>query len=132
VRVSENPSFEELLASVQTLRARDASDDEVAGWLKPRTVDFGESLSVFAAAYALDKRVAMDRLKATATWQRATTRFLILEPSGTARGEFHSINGRTYSVGDVLKLPGGACRVLAVDSADDPRFTAQLHVAPVE
>src|SRR4051812_7460039 len=126
--VENDANLERLVARVRTLEAEGAADDEIAAWLNDRTVGFGESLSVLALAQGLERRAAADRLRATATWQRTITRFRIVEPRDVVRGELESINGRTYSVGDVLKLPGGPCRVLSVDPTEDRRLTAQLLI----
>jgi hypothetical protein len=125
--VENDANFERLVVGVRTLEAEGATEDEVATWLKDRTADFGESGAVLAHARAMTKADAFDELRATDTWRRVETRFEIVS-GGEFRGEYHSVNGRTFVVGDELKLPGGPCRVLAVDTPEDPRITARLVV----
>jgi hypothetical protein len=125
--VGSNANAERLLAGVRTLEAGGATDDEIAAWLKDRTVDFGESGKALARARGVTKAAAFDTLRATDTWRRVETRFEIVSGGGL-HGEYHSVNGRTFVVGDELKLPDGPCRVLAVDTPDDARITARLVV----
>jgi hypothetical protein len=121
-----------LVAGARSLDDQGTSDEEVATWLKGRTADFGESGKVLAHARGITRGDAFASLRATDTWQRVETRFQIVDSEGEFRGEYQSVNGRTFSIRDVLKLPGGPCRVLAVDTSDDPRITARLIVELLE
>src|SRR4051794_27554577 len=102
----ESREFQALAEAVQTLDSQGRSDEEVATWLKARTADFGESGKVLADARGITKAEAFDELKATDTWRRVETRFEIL-CGGEYHGEYRSVNGRTFAVGDELKIPDG-------------------------
>lgn len=117
-----------LVAEVRLFDLQGHTDDEIASWLKARTADFGESVAVLARAREVSSADAMASLKATDTWQRVETRFHIFGTNGEYDGELRSPNGKTFSVGGDLKLPGGTCRVLAVDASDSPSITARLSV----
>ena len=140
----DKAQIETLAATVRELDARGSTDDEVAQWLKQHTADFGESGTVLAFARGISKTDAYGALKATATWQRTTTRHRLRLVDGTPFGELHSPNGRTYTVGDHINLPnspeppyaskpgrGTVWRVVAVDSVGDPGFLATLTVEAV-
>lgn len=123
----ESLEFRGLVEGVRTLDSQGKSDEEVATWLKARTADFGGSGKVLAHARGITKAEALDELRATNTWRRVETRFEIVS-GGEFQGEYQSVNGRTFIVGDELKLPGGPWRVLAVDTPNDPRISARLMV----
>jgi hypothetical protein len=118
------------IAGVRSLDGQGRSDEDIAR-LKARTADFGESGKVLARAREISRGDAFDAHRATETWQRVETRFHI-ELDGEFRGEYRSVNGHTFSVGDVSQLPGGTCRVLAVDMSEDRRVTARLIVEGTE
>ncbi len=104
------------------------SEEEIAGCLRERTVNFGLSANALALAQNIERSIAGDQLSAMQTWQRIATRFRIVTANGESLGEYKSVNGRTFAVGDPLDFMHGPCRVLAVENDDDPQITARLRV----
>jgi hypothetical protein len=126
--VSDDTVIAPLAAGIQALEADGRSDEEIAEWLWERTRNFGASGKALALARNLEPSVAWDELRATEAWQRVEMRFRIVTASGRNLGEYRSVNGRTFVVGDPLDFMRGPCRVLAVEVDDDPRITARLRV----
>jgi len=126
--MSDETAIEPLVAGVHALEAEGRSDEEIAQWLWERSRNFAASGKALALARNLDQRTAWDELRATAAWQRVETRFRIVTASGQSLGEYRSVNGRTFVLGDPLDFMHGPCQVLAVEIDEDPRITARLHV----
>jgi hypothetical protein len=134
----------ELVEGVKALDRSGASDDAVAAWLERRTSTFGESGQALALARALTTADAYSALRTTPTWNAATTWYHVTTPAGPS-GAFGDPDARTYSVGDTINLPNSSqppytsedgrktvWRVAAVESDDEPGFTARLVVEPVK
>jgi hypothetical protein len=126
--MSDETAIETLVAGVHALEADGRSDEDIAEWLWERTRNFGASGKALALARNLERSIAWDELRATEAWQRVETRFRIVTASGQSLGEYRSVNGRTFVVGDPLDFMGGPCRVLAVGVDEDPSITARLLV----
>jgi hypothetical protein len=143
--VTADPArLEELVDAIRSLDAEGATDDEIAQWLKSRTVSFGDSGEALATARGLRTADAYGALHATKVWKASATRFHIVTASGPLVRGFSSPDGRTFGVGDTLNLPnlpelphnpepgrGTLWRVTAVEPDYEPGFTACLVVQPV-
>jgi hypothetical protein len=101
----------ELIAGVRGLDASGAPDEEVAVWLKSRTVSFGESAVVLRAARDLGELGAFKVLRRTETWRRSehhwVTRFRF---SNGSERVAHSVSYSpcNWSVGERRIFPADA------------------------
>jgi hypothetical protein len=139
----DQQELESLAEQVRSLGGGEASDDEIAMWLKERTLTFAESAKVLALAEGIETVEAYVRLDATETWQASTACFHTVDPAG-AIAEFRTRSGRTFVVGDTFNMPnapeppykaepgrGTVWRITAVEPDEDANFTARLVVEPI-
>jgi hypothetical protein len=130
--MADEAELERLAREVRALDDRGSRDEAIVAWLKDRTATFGESARVLALARDLSTADAHAILHASETWRAVATQFHILKAGAReAAGVYISVNGRTFGLSEVLKLPGGSFRVLALESDDDPAFSGRLVVEPL-